>query len=199
MIGKIKDEIEKRIEPLASLLPRNPNAITMAGLAFAIISIVPSIYDKPLLTLVLVALSGLMDGLDGLAARKHKMTSAFGAFLDSTLDRYVDFILVMDAVMLEPSMNLMLIGFVSYLGAVMTSYIRARGESLGLKMSGRGLLERPERMLYMMALLLITAIVGSKALLYGMTIFAALTNLTAIQRGIIVAHELKGAERMKVN
>ncbi len=129
MIGKIKDEIEKRIEPLASLLPRNPNAITMAGLAFAIISMIPSIYDKPLLTLALVALSGLMDGLDGLAARKHKLTSTFGAFLDSTLDRYVDFILVMDAVMLEPSMKLILIGFISYLGAVMTSYIRARGGS----------------------------------------------------------------------
>ncbi|MFP3298682.1 MAG: CDP-alcohol phosphatidyltransferase family protein [Thermocladium sp.] len=191
MIGKIKDKIEKRIEPLAAILPRHPNLITITGLILAILSLIPAHYGEPILVLILVILAGLMDGLDGLVARRYDIASKFGAFLDSTLDRYVDFILIMDIVLLGFSSELLLIGFIAYLGSIMTSYIRARGESLGLKMIGRGLFERPERTIYIIVLLIILSIINNYyILLYGLSVFAILTNLTAIQRGAIVAQEL---------
>ncbi len=191
MIGKIKDKIEKRVEPLASILPRHPNLITVTGLLLAILSIIPAHYGKPIIVLMLVILAGLMDGLDGLVARRYGMASKFGAFLDSMLDRYVDFILIMDIVLLGFSNESLLVGFIAYLGSIMTSYARARGESLGLKMIGRGLFERPERTIYIIALLIILSIINDYfIILYGLSIFAILTNLTAIQRGAIVAREL---------
>jgi archaetidylinositol phosphate synthase len=191
MIGKIKDKIEKRIEPLAAILPRRPNLITITGLILAILSLIPAHYGEPILVLILVILAGLMDGLDGLVARRYGIASKFGAFLDSTLDRYVDFILIMDIVLLGFSSELLLIGFIAYLGSIMTIYFRARVESLGLKMIGRGLFERPERTIYIIVLLIILSIINNYyILLYGLSVFAILTNLTAIQRGAIVAQEL---------
>jgi archaetidylinositol phosphate synthase len=75
----------------------------------------------------------------------------------------------------------------------MTSYARARAEALGVRMLGVGLLEREERLLLILAILIIYIItqLGS-VIFYGLLLLAVLTNVTAIERLLVVAKSLSG-------
>ena len=97
-----------------------------------------------------LSLTALFDVLDGTVARRSNRSSTFGAFLDSTLDRLADgFVLGGLAVFYATShehgsIPLMITALFGLMGAFLTSYTRARAESLGLD-AKVGLLQRPER------------------------------------------------------
>lgn len=103
-----------------------------------------------------LSLTALFDVLDGTVARRSNRSSTFGAFLDSTLDRLADgFVLGGLAVFyatsrLHGSVPLMITALLGLMGAFLTSYTRARAESLGLD-AKVGLLQRPERVVLMAA------------------------------------------------
>jgi CDP-diacylglycerol---glycerol-3-phosphate 3-phosphatidyltransferase len=94
--------------------------------------------------------------LDGTVARRSNLSSTFGAFLDSTLDRLADgFVLGGLAVFYATSpahhsIPLMITALLGLMGAFLTSYTRARAEALGLD-AKVGLLQRPERVVLMAA------------------------------------------------
>jgi len=80
------------------------------------------------------------------------------------------------------------LGFTSYLVAITVglsltiSYIRAKAESLGLKMEGRGIIERGERIIFVFIILLLYLIVSKQISLYVFYLFMLLTAITVLQR-----------------
>ncbi len=201
VLGKLKDRIERvgrRILEggLAKVMPRDPNALTVSSLIITLPT--PYLtwlhhYWAYILTFVLLIVAGAFDMLDGLIARYWGgRASRLGAFLDSTLDRYVDFIALID-LWIVSDMNLLstISLLLAVLGSLMTSYTRARAEALGIKMIGVGLLEREERLILILLILLIFIITGIGAVaLYGLVLLALLTNVTAIERIITVVRSL---------
>jgi phosphatidylglycerophosphate synthase len=95
----------------------------------------------------LLVAGGFFDLVDGVVARHFEISTRFGAFLDSSLDRVVD-ILVMLGLMVfyvrEPSWVGVGLCAVILVASVLTSYAKARAELVLERMPG-GLLERGER------------------------------------------------------
>ncbi len=121
----------------------------------------------------------LFDQLDGVVARLQGPT-AFGAYLDPTLDRYGDFAIFIGIWFGEYTNDWVVIG--ALVGSLMTSYARARAEALGIEsLGGIGILERTDRI----PLLLLGAIVYlwyGQALAITMWVLLIGANFTAFQR-----------------
>ena len=97
---------------------------------------------------IIIFCAGFLDMLDGQVARKQNRVTAFGAFYDSTLDRYADMALYM-GLLVYYSVNgrtpYVVLSAIATAGSVMVSYARARAESL-IPLCKVGFMERPERM-----------------------------------------------------
>lgn len=136
----------------------------------------------------LVAIAGAaFDMLDGRVARLRGRETRFGAYLDSTMDRYSDALLYLGLMILYARLDetlLMVLVWVAAFGGFMTSYARARAESLIPKCTV-GLMERPERLV-----LLIVGALFNK-MVAALWIIAILANITAIQRVVYTYVELK--------
>jgi CDP-diacylglycerol--glycerol-3-phosphate 3-phosphatidyltransferase len=135
-----------------------------------------------------VALAGaIFDMLDGRVARLRGRGTHFGAYLDSTMDRYSDMLLYMGLLILYARLErngLMVLVWVAAFGSFMTSYARARAESL-IPRCPVGLMERPERVVLIIAGALLNRMV---AVLW---VIAILSNVTAVQRIVYTYVELK--------
>ncbi len=165
-----------------------PNYITIFSLLFAFLSFLSIyLYHNIILYVLFILLSGLMDILDGAVARLSGKVSKTGAFLDSTLDR------ISDALIIFP---LFYLGFpvewVVYLIVVslLISYTRARGESLGFKMEGIGLIERAERILFIILIIIsyMFNIMVSQIIFYLLMI---LSTITLIQRILYIIRKIE--------
>src|SRR6185295_7486126 len=96
---------------------------------------------------VVALAAAIFDMLDGRVARLRGRETKFGAFLDSTMDRYSDMVLYMGLMILYARVDRtpqMVLVWVAAFGSFMTSYARARAEIL-IPRCSVGLLERPER------------------------------------------------------
>jgi CDP-diacylglycerol--glycerol-3-phosphate 3-phosphatidyltransferase len=133
---------------------------------------------------VLIIVAGAFDALDGTLARLTGRVTKFGAFLDSTLDRWAESVLFLAIVYRSVSIN---DDFTAYLavaaliGSLLVSYTRARAEGLGASIKG-GWFTRLERMVVLVAGLILTAWLGQIALTIALAILAVFANLTAVQR-----------------
>ena len=200
VLGKLKDRIERVGKTLlerglAKVLPRNPNALTIGSLIITLPTpylVITHEHLAYILVFILLVLASGFDMLDGLVARYWGRSSKLGAFLDSTLDRYVDFIALLDLwLMYNGDFLSTVFLLLAILGSLMTSYARARAEALGVKMMGVGLLEREERLIIILLILLLFIIVNKGfVILYGLLVLAVLTNVTAIERIIIVTRSI---------
>jgi len=136
----------------------------------------------------LVALAAAtFDMLDGRVARLRGRQTKFGAYLDSTMDRYSDMLLYMGLLILYARLNrtgLMVLVWVAAFGSFMTSYARARAESL-VPRCPVGLMERPERVVLLIAGALLNRMVAA------LWIIAVLSNVTAVQRVVYTYVELR--------
>jgi len=200
VLGRFKERIETwsrdfvESTGLIKVLPRNPNTITLTALLIASITpllIITGSRLAILVTLILLSVSSALDALDGLVARYWGRVTARGSFLDSTLDRYVDFISMIDLWLLAPSVNNAILLSLALLGSFMTSYVRARAESLGLDLIGHGLVERGERLLIVLATVLVYLVTQWGMIIeVGLLVLAVLSNATAVQRIITVSSRL---------
>jgi CDP-diacylglycerol--glycerol-3-phosphate 3-phosphatidyltransferase len=133
---------------------------------------------------VLIIVAGAFDALDGTLARLTGRVTKFGAFLDSTLDRWAESVLFLAIVYRSVSIQ---DDFTAYLavaaliGSLLVSYTRARAEGLGASIKG-GWFTRLERMVVLVAGLILTAWLGQIALTIALAILAVFANLTAVQR-----------------
>ncbi|MEN2975068.1 MAG: CDP-alcohol phosphatidyltransferase family protein [Candidatus Caldarchaeales archaeon] len=136
-------------------------------------------------------ISGLLDALDGAIARKRKMESRSGAFLDSTLDKIGEsalFISLTSSGVVSP-----LWGTTSLASSLLVSYTRSRAESLGIDLKGVGLMERAERIILVSAASFIEPSYKG-ALNIALIILTFLSLATIIHRMIYSLNKLKHFE-----
>jgi CDP-diacylglycerol--glycerol-3-phosphate 3-phosphatidyltransferase len=150
----------------------------MLGLGVSIVAACALAQGRLRVGAVLLALAGLFDFFDGSLARLANSVSAFGAFLDSVVDRYSDLVVLLGVVLYyhrAADTTGVFLTMVALVGTIMTSYTKARAQSIGVACE-IGLIERPER--------LIVLIAGAtfNLLTPAMIALAVLTNLTALQR-----------------
>lgn len=131
---------------------------------------------------LLIIFSGLFDALDGAVARASNRVSRFGAFLDSTLDRFSEAVIYSGLLLYYmrhgTTLDTILV-YVAIIGSLMVSYARARAEGIGVELK-EGLLTRFERFVVLVAGLLLGFMPAA------LWILAILTNFTAIQRMYLV-------------
>lgn len=132
--------------------------------------------------------SGLFDMMDGRLARLGNMSTTFGAFWDSTLDRYSELFSLFGITLYLMTASGIWTGVITFLalvGSIMVSYVRARAEGLGIECKV-GLMQRPERVVVTALAAIITGMTSNLWwLIGGMTLIAVLANITAFWR---VAH-----------
>jgi CDP-diacylglycerol--glycerol-3-phosphate 3-phosphatidyltransferase len=174
----------------------NPDVLTIMGLALN--SVACAFFamagGKDYLSPGLLQIGGLValvasvfDMLDGRVARLRGRETKFGAYLDSTMDRYSDMVLYMGLLILYARVDrtsYMVLVWVAAFGSFMTSYARARAESL-IPSCNVGFLERPERIV----LLILGALTNRMAA--ALWVIAVLANVTAAQRVVFTYVELK--------
>jgi CDP-diacylglycerol--glycerol-3-phosphate 3-phosphatidyltransferase len=180
----IKDRARSLISPLARVLGSigvSPNHLTLAGLVASAGAGVLVAYGYLLLAAAALFLGSLCDVLDGAVARATGRSSQFGAFLDSTVDRYAEMVyfagLLVYFIRIEPSTVYALLAFLSAGGSFMVSYTRARAEGIGLSCDV-GFMERPERLI----LLLVATVVGPMGIRVALWALPVLVTWTSLQR-----------------
>jgi CDP-diacylglycerol---glycerol-3-phosphate 3-phosphatidyltransferase len=147
VIGRGGKFIIDRIVRVLSRRRINPNYITFIGVFISFWAAWEFGYDQLFTGGLVVLLAGLFDMLDGAVARISRSETQYGAFFDSVIDRYSDVIILQGLMVYYARKQMLgyvvLVGVV-FLGAVMTSYARARAESL-ISSCKIGFMERPER------------------------------------------------------
>ncbi|MFW5984438.1 MAG: CDP-alcohol phosphatidyltransferase family protein, partial [Halobacteria archaeon] len=132
---------------------------------------------------VLVAVSGLLDGVDGQLARRTGTASAQGDMLDHTLDRYSDLVLVGG---IAGGTGAWAVGFFAVTGVFLTSYMGTQAQAVGAGRDYGGLLGRADRMVLIILGGVIQPFVplveGRTALEWLLVVFGVVGNLTALQR-----------------
>ncbi len=126
----------------------NPNLLTFLGLLVNLSASVMFARGRFGNAAALIFLAGFLDILDGQVARRQNRVTAFGAFYDSTLDRYSDMALYMGLLVyyaVNGRASYVILAAVATAGSVMVSYARARAESL-IPTCKVGFMERPERL-----------------------------------------------------
>lgn len=162
-----------------------PNMLTLIGFfAMCGIGIVLS-FGYFALGGVLIIVAGIFDALDGTLARLTNRVTKFGAFLDSTTDRFAEgalYLGIMYWYLQHRSMVFVAyLVFLTLLGSLMVSYARARAEGIGVEMK-QGLMTRFERIALLIIGLVLTAFFGDAPILIVLALLAVFTNITAVQR-----------------
>lgn len=145
--------------------------------------------------------AGLFDMVDGALARVRDMKTVFGAFFDSTLDRFSEGIVLLGIIiyaMQQPASParswLVALTYVAGLSSLMVSYTRARAEGLGLECK-TGLMARPERVL----LLAVGLIIGGAAWLpWVIGLLAVTSTYTSVQRIFVVWRTIQRTQAVPV-
>ena len=190
---RARDVVILLMQPLARL-GISPNLLTSIGLLLSVVSALVIAQGYLFLAGLLVLFAGIFDMFDGAMARLRNAATTFGAFLDSTLDRYSESIILFGLLwyaLQHPSLQdrlwpvpheqtwMIALIFVSVVGSLMVSYTKARAEGLGIECKG-GLLARPERVIILAIGLL------SNTSIWALAILAVFSNTTALERMISV-------------
>jgi CDP-diacylglycerol--glycerol-3-phosphate 3-phosphatidyltransferase len=178
--------VRRRAEALMSAIgriPITPNQVTVIGVALTFIASVLVALGYLRWAGVVLIVAGTFDILDGALARSSGRAYPYGAFLDSTLDRYAEGAIYIGlaayfASTPGPLQRWLLLATVAALaGSFLVSYVRARAQSLGFTCES-GLFARPERVV-----VTVVGLIFGGVVLYGVVfLLAILTNLTALQR-----------------
>jgi CDP-diacylglycerol--glycerol-3-phosphate 3-phosphatidyltransferase len=196
--AKARRSLARFVDPVARLMLRlkvTPDGITWFGCAATIfVSVVFLAQGKFLIGAILFGLFGLIDVLDGTMARMLGTAGPWGAFLDSTLDRISDSAVICALIYFYVNTQgqnnelAVIAGIVSLVMSLMTSYARAKAESLDATCTV-GIAERAERNLIIWIALLISALV-TDVMPYALALLAVVSTITVIQRLLFVRKQL---------
>ncbi len=183
----IKRRARELLGPVAHLvadLGIPPSAITFAGLVLSVLAGWALATGHFPTAGVLLILAGICDMIDGASARAGSTTSSRGAFLDSTIDRYSEIVVLLGALLYflvrsprSPEILTAAVVFLALGGSLMVSYTRARAEAIGTSCEV-GWAERPERVV----ILILGALLGSNVFRIALWVLAILSHITALQR-----------------
>jgi archaetidylinositol phosphate synthase len=166
-----------------------PNFWTWLGLILSIISAImfslhsPSVganwYTATFLGGLFLIIAGFFDAIDGTVARVTKRTSAIGSFLDSIIDK-VSEIVIFIGILIGNFTNPVLV-LVTLSLSILVSYTRARGESMGIDLKGKGIAERAERILILSILAFIPFRDNISVALWIISVLAIITILERLK------------------
>jgi len=130
----------------------HPNTLTLIGVIINVAAAWALGFGKFTLAFVIMLVANIFDFIDGKVAHLTNTVSEFGAFWDSTLDRFSDLALITGLIFLYSKLgrgDYVMIAVLTLIFSIMTSYARARAESLVHKCKV-GFMERPERIVLFM-------------------------------------------------
>ena len=178
--------VRRHAEALISALgrsPLTPNQVTVVGVLLTFFASGLIAFGQLRWAGVVLIFAGTCDILDGALARSTNAAYPYGAFLDSTLDRYAEGAVYLGLaayfVTINPPLQewLILATLAALAGSFLVSYVRARAQSLGFACKS-GLFQRPERVVAT----LIGLLFGGWVLYAIVFLLAIVTNITALQR-----------------
>jgi CDP-diacylglycerol--glycerol-3-phosphate 3-phosphatidyltransferase len=185
---KVRKHSQFFLRPMARFFQAtgiSPNGLTVLG--FVLMVAVGGVIAQGYLLLggILIIVVVILDAVDGLLARMMNRTTRFGAFLDSTLDRFSEAALFLGLFIhlaREPGRKFeQICTFAALAGSLLVSYVRARAEGIGVPLKD-GLLTRFERIF-----IFCTGLILNQYLLTtSLFLLAILSNFTAIQRMYLV-------------
>jgi phosphatidylinositol phosphate synthase len=192
---------EMVVRPLAAI-GMTPNMATLLGLLLNAITAAVLAMGSLRLGGVMLLVAGMFDMVDGALARVRNQKTTFGAFFDSTLDRYSEGIVILGVILYINSLPsstekawTLALAYIAALGSLMVSYARARAEGLGLEMKS-GLMARPERVLVLGVGLILGA---GNWLIWTLLILAVTSVFTSVQRIVVVWLKLARSARQPAN
>ena len=130
----------------------HPNTLTLIGLLINIAAAVTLGLDRFVLAGVIMIVANIFDFIDGKVALELDEVSAFGGFWDSVIDRFSDISLFIGLIFLysqKGRTDYVMVASLAMMFSIMTSYARARAESL-IDKCKVGFMERPERIVLFM-------------------------------------------------
>jgi phosphatidylglycerophosphate synthase len=130
----------------------HPNTLTFIGVIINVAAAWALALGKFVTAGVIMVVANIFDFIDGKVAVELQEVSAFGGFWDSVIDRFSDISLFIGLIFLYSELrrtDYVMITALAMMFAIMTSYTRARAESL-IKKCKVGFMERPERIVLFM-------------------------------------------------
>jgi len=130
----------------------HPNTLTLVGVIVNVAAAWALGFGRFMLAFVIMLVANIFDFIDGKVAHLTNTVTEFGAFWDSTLDRFSDLALLTGLIFLYSKLgrsDYVMVAALTLIFSIMTSYARARAESL-VKKCKVGFMERPERIVLFM-------------------------------------------------
>lgn len=180
MLDRLRTRLRSFLDSVGSLFARtglSPTAYTLIGVGVSFMAgaaYSTSGYSGELAGGVLVLVAGWFDIVDGAVAKVTGKASKTGAFLDSTLDRVAEVALFGGILLGGYSPPLLVLLALSL--SLLVSYARAKGDALGVALSGVGIGERSERLL----ILAVFSVIG--LLWWGVVLVLVVALYTFIER-----------------
>jgi phosphatidylglycerophosphate synthase len=150
-------------------------------------------------------LGSVFDAMDGAVARATGTMSYSGKILDSALDRYVEFFLLIGLLALfHPLLWTQLLVASALLASFMVSYTTALGEIAGVQLP-RGSMQRPERLVYLLSGILITPLLEDalrspyEPIQLALGLIALIGNLSAILRIRFIRKAVEAREQKVIS
>ena len=175
---KYKTAFGEFIQPVNLALHRlriSADHLTLAGIVFGALAAIAFAEGRLPLGGLFLALAGAADMLDGSLARAAGSASPFGSFIDSVADRATDVLILGGLAWHFRTTTELAVVIVAIGGSFLVSYAKARAEGLGIACDV-GLMERPERMILLIAGAL------SGLMRTAVWALAVLSLVTAVQR-----------------
>ncbi len=171
---------------MAQLLAKTrvtPNQMTWASFGIAFLSFISFIFAQNIAAGLLVQLSSIVDGIDGSLARRKGMTSEFGGFFDSVLDRYADILIVLGLTLWslshETYSGIWLASLLAITGIICISYTRARISPNHRHLFDKGFPSLASRDIRLF-LIMVGAVIGQAY--FCLIVIAVLTNVVVFYR-----------------
>ncbi|MGQ9780740.1 MAG: CDP-alcohol phosphatidyltransferase family protein [Nitrososphaeria archaeon] len=189
VLNRIRSICSPLIEKIGLVFARTgapPWFWTLVGLLFSMISMsfyFRTDYEGGLLGGVFFLLSGFMDVVDGAVAKSMESVTKLGNFVDSTADRLGEVLVCFGLLVGGWASSDIIFLMVTF--SILVSYLRAKGDALGVDLKGLGIGERAERII----VLSFSSIVGYTY--YGILLVCILAVFTFLQRSIVIMQKLK--------
>ena len=157
----------------------HPNVLTLVGVIVNVGAAWALGFGRFMLAFVVMLVANIFDFIDGKVAYQLELQSEFGAFWDSTLDRFSDLALLTGLIFLYSKLgrsDYVMIAALTLIFSIMTSYARARAESL-VERCKVGFMERPERIVLFMIGAATNRMAGVLWVIFALSILAVANRI----------------------
>ncbi len=192
----LRPKAAKILEPIGRALIRlhiTANMLTFIGVVLAAISGLLAATGNLVWAGITLLLAAPMDAFDGTVARlSGSSKSRFGAFWDSTLDRYSESLVLLGVLIYGLNRHndwIVVLTCITVFGSLLVSYARSRAETLGVDCKV-GIMTRLERVVVTIVMLLLNPLYPDVPVLIGLGLMAVFTNITVIMRIVHVRREM---------